>query len=309
MAILPQKLNKGDTIGIISPAGAIKEVFQLEAAIKYFEDRGYKIKLAPHAGDRNAYLAGKDQDRLSDLMDFFTDTEIKAIICSRGGYGSFRLLEKINWGIIRNNPKIFVGYSDITALLNNFVEKSSLVCFHGPLAISDFGAEKINPYTEKVFWEILEGAGLYEYENPVSYQCITRGQAEGVLMGGNLSILCGLLGTSYFPDLAGKIILIEDVGEPLYKIDRMLMQLKLAGVFKRAAGFIFSEFTSIPDTNYNLSPVDIIKEHICGLNIPVGYGFAASHSEQKATLPLGTRYRFDSRDFRLEILEEYLKQI
>lgn len=312
MPVLPQKLKKGDTIGIISPAGIVKDQKLWESTKKYFETKGYKVKIAPHAGDKNAYLAGKDENRFSDLMNFFTDDEIKAIICSRGGYGTFRLLEKIDWEIIRKNPKIFVGYSDITALLNNFVEKAGMIAFHGPLALSDFGVEEINRYTEENFWKILEGNTEipYCFENPLNYECIIAGKTQGKLMGGNLAILCGLLSTPYFPDLSGKILLLEDIGEPLYKIDRMLIQLKLAGVFEKVSGILFAEFTSIvesenPDVN-KLTPVDIIKELTEGLNIPIGYGFAASHSAQKATLPLGVRYNFDSADFRLEIIENYL---
>lgn len=313
MPILPQKLKKGDTIGIISPAGAVKETNLWKPAIKYFENKGYKVKTAPHAGNKKAYLAGNDSDRLSDLMEFFADDEIKAVICSRGGYGTFRLLEKIDWRIIRQNPKIFVGYSDITALLNNFVEKSGIVAFHGPLALSDFGVEKINKYTDENFWEVLEGKAKipYKYKNPLNYSCIIPGEAQGELMGGNLAVLCGLLGTPYFPDLQGKILLLEDIGEPLYKIDRMLVQLKLAGVFEKVSGILFAEFTSIvesdnPEVN-KLTPLDIVKELTYGLNIPAGYGFNASHGEQKATLPLGIRYSFDSDNFKLEIIEEYIK--
>ena len=312
MPVFPKKLKKGDTIGIISPAGAVKDEKLWASAIKYFENKGYKVKTAPHAGDKKAYLAGKDEDRLSDLINFFKDDEIKAVICSRGGYGTYRLLEKIDWEIIKNNPKIFVGYSDITALLNNFTEKSGLVCFHGPLALSDFGKEEINKYTEENFWEILEGKAEipYSFENPVNYECIIPGQAQGESAGGNLTVLCGLLGTPYFPDLKGKILLLEDLEEPLYKIDRMLMQLKLAGVFEKVSGILFGEFTSIiesenPDVN-KLTPVDIIKELTEDLNIPVGYGFAASHAVQKATLPLGVKYNFDSQNFKLEIVENYL---
>lgn len=313
MPILPQKLKKGDTIGIISPAGAVKESNLWETTVKYFENKGYKIKIAPHAGDRSTYLAGKDSDRLSDLMEFFKDEEIKAIICSRGGYGTFRLLEKINLEVVRQNPKIFVGYSDITALLNNFVEKSGIVTFHGALALSDFGIKQVNKYTEENFWKILEGKAEipYKYENPISYTCINPGSVQGVLMGGNLAVLCGLLGTPYFPSFQNKILLIEDIGEPLYKIDRMLMQLKLAGVFKKVSGLLFGEFTSIiesdnPEVN-KLTPVDIVKELTEGLNIPIGYGFSASHGAHKATLPLGVKYSFDSSNFKLEILEDYLR--
>jgi len=313
MPVLPQKLHKGDTIGIISPAGAVKDEILWEPTIQYFENKGYKVKISPHAGDKNTYLAGKDEDRLSDLINFFKDDEVKAIICSRGGYGAFRLLEGIDWEIIRKNPKIFVGYSDITALLNNFTEKSGLVCFHGPLALSDFGKKEINSYTEENFWKILEGniEIPYKFENPLDYKCIISGKTRGELMGGNLAILCGLMGTPYFPNLQGKILLLEDIGEPLYKIDRMLMQLKLAGVFKKVAGILLGEFTSIVDADTTetnkLTPVDIIKELTEGLNIPVGYGFTSSHADQKATLPLGVKYNFDSCNFKLEIIEEYLR--
>ncbi|OGH95836.1 MAG: hypothetical protein A2039_08960 [Candidatus Melainabacteria bacterium GWA2_34_9] len=312
MPILPEKLKKGDTIGIISPAGAVKDQNLWNTTIEYFENKGYKIKIATHANDKNTYLAGKDETRLSDLIDFFKDEEIKAIICSRGGYGTFRLLEKIDWEIIKQNPKIFVGYSDITALLNNFVEKSGMIAFHGPLALSDFGVEQINKYTEESFWRILEGKAEipYSFQNPLNYKCILPGKTQGVLMGGNLAVLCGLLGTPYFPDLSGKILLLEDVGEPLYKIDRMLMQLKLAGVFEKVSGILFGEFTAIieaetPDVN-KLTPVDIIKELAKELNIPIGYGFTASHSSHKATLPLGIKYNFESTDFKFEIIENYV---
>lgn len=313
MPILPEKLKKDDTIGIISPAGAVKDNKLWEFTIKYFENQGYKVKIAPHAGDKNAYLAGKDEDRLFDLINFFKDDEIKAIICSRGGYGTFRLLEKIDWEIIKQNPKIFVGYSDITALLNNFVEKSGLVCFHGPLALSDFGGEEINKFTEENFWQILEGhiEIPYSFKNPINYECIIPGKVESVLMGGNLAILCGLLGTPYFPNLEEKILFLEDVGEPLYKIDRMLMQLKLAGVFEKVSGILFGEFTSIIDSDNTevnkLRSVNIIKELTDGLKIPVGYGFSASHAVQKTTLPLGVKYNFDSCDFSLKLVENYIK--
>lgn len=312
MPILPQKLKKGDTIGIISPAGAVKDEKSWDFAKKYFENKGYKVKIAFHADNKNSYLAGKDADRLSDLINFFKDDEIKAIICSRGGYGTFRLLEKIDWEIIKNNPKIFVGYSDITALLNNFVEKSGIVAFHGPLALSDFGVEEINKYTEENFQKIIEGKAEipYKFENKLNYECIIAGKTQGELLGGNLTILCGLLGTPYFPELQGKILLLEDIGEPLYKIDRMLMQLKLAGIFEKVSGILFAEFTSIIEAETagvnKLTPVDIIKELTKGLNIPIGYGFNASHGKQKATLPLGVKYSFDSCDFKLEIIENYL---
>lgn len=314
MPILPQRLKKGDTIGIISPAGAIKDCEAADLVRNYFVSKGYNTKIAPHACDKKTYLAGEDKYRLSDLMDFFADAQIKAIICFRGGYGTFRLLEKIDWELIQKNPKIFVGYSDITSLLNNFVQKSGVICFHGPMGLPDFGISQPDKHTEENFWNIIEGKLKipYSYENIIDYQCINPGKTEGILMGGNLSILCGLLGTDYFPDLDSKILLLEDVGEPLYKIDRMLMQLKLAGVLDKVSGVLFAEFTSVtesgdPEVN-KLTPLDIIKELFDEFNIPIGYGFPASHSTVKNTLPLGVKYYFNSEEFKLEIIEDYLSE-
>lgn len=310
--ILPQKLNPGDTIGIISPAGAVKKEADWDKVKSFFAQKGYKVKISSHSKDKKAYLAGEDSNRLQDLMDFFRDDEVKAIMCSRGGYGTYRLLENIEYEVIRQNPKIFVGYSDITALLCNFLEKSNLVTFHGPLALSDFGVDVVDEYTKNNFFEILEGKAniSYSYSNPLNYECINAGEAEGVLIGGNLTVLCGLLGTPYFPDLTGKILLLEDVAEPLYKIDRMLTQLKLAGVFNRISALLFGEFTSIPESSDpdidKLTSADVIKDILGEVNIPVGIGFPASHGKIKATLPVGVRYYFNSQDFKLEIREKYL---
>ncbi len=293
MKTKPEKLNPGDTIGIISPAGAIKETEQFHRAVKYFETKGYKVKIASHALDKNDYLAGADADRLNDLIEFFKDPQIKAIICSRGGYGSLRILDKIP-----DLPqKIFIGFSDITALLNNF----NFVTFHGPLFVFDFGKNQINAYTEEIFWEIITGRVKipYSYANPYEYHCITPGQAEGELVGGNLAIICGLMGTPYALDFTDKILLIEDTGEPHYKIDRMLAQLRLAGVFNKIAGLLFAEFTDI-------KALELIKEYCKDFTIPVGYGFPAGHSEKKATLPLGVRYIFDSKKFKLILKEDYI---
>lgn len=311
MLIKPKKIQPGDTIGIISPAGAVKDDSKWRIAVNFLESLGYKVKISTNAKNKKAYLAGNDEDRLFDLMSFFEDAEIKAIFCSRGGYGTYRLLSKINYEKIKNNPKIFVGYSDITALLLNFMEKSGIITFHGPLAISDFGTLNINNYTANQFFNILENNIKipYSFSNLVDYECIIPGKTEGKLIAGNLTVLLGLLGTPYFPDLKNKILLLEDVGEPLYKIDRMLMQLKLAGIFEQISGLLFGEFTSItPSENPEvdkISPKDIIKEIIKDINIPVGYGFSASHADLKSTLPLGVKYHFNSEDFQLVLLEEY----
>ncbi len=310
MKIKPEKLKKGDTIGIISPAGVVKDQKMLENAVNYFESQGYKVKTAPHVLDKEAYLAGKDAQRLSDLENMFCNDEVNAILCSRGGYGSFRILNDINYDLVRNNPKIFVGYSDITALLVNFYQKSGLVGFHGPLFVSDFGRDNVNEYTEKVFWQVLRSKNtenFSDFHNPVEYHCLKPGKVQGELIGGNLAIMCGLLGTPFMPDISGKILFLEDIGEPLYKIDRMITRLKLAGVFEKISGLLFTEFTSVTGTDNNeLTLLDLLLDLAGDLKIPAGYGFPAGHGEMKATLPLGVEYFFDSKDFQLRLIEDYL---
>lgn len=310
--IKPKKLKRGDTIGIISPAGAVDNQEQWLLMKNYFINKGYSVKIALHAKDSNGYLAGLDENRANDLMDMFEDKSIDAILCARGGYGTYRILPKIDFEIIKRNPKIFVGYSDITALLNTFTYKSDMVTFHGPLATPDFGSENIFDYTEAYFFDVLEGKlkTPYSYTNILDYHCINAGEAQGQLIGGNLTIFAGMLGTPYFPDVKGKILLLEDVGEPLYKIDRLIMQLKLSGVLDQISGLLFSEFTSMIQSELNninkTSPIDIIKELTAGLDIPIGYGFPASHRNNKVTLPFGVEYYFNSKDFQLSIMEDYL---
>ncbi|MDD3149892.1 MAG: LD-carboxypeptidase [Candidatus Gastranaerophilales bacterium] len=304
MSKKPLSLKKGDTIGVVSPAGAVKENYQIQLknAVNFFERKGYKIKIAPHAFDKSNYLAGKDENRLNDLMNFFVDEKIKAIMCTRGGYGTYRLLNKIDYEIIKNNPKIFIGYSDITALHCAFYKYANLQTFHGPLFLSDFGNEENDEYTVNNFFEILEGKieYPYNYENPVEYTCINEGTVTGELFGGNLTVLTGLLGTPYFPNLKNKILLLEDVAEPCYKIDRMLTQLSLAGILKDIKGILFSQFTRMEDKEILFPTLKNMAEN---LKIPVGYGFCASHDKTKATLPLNAKYYFNSSDFELKLLK------
>ena len=310
--IKPKKLQKGDTIGIISPAGVVYNNNNWDSAISFFEKRGYKVKISSHSKDRHYYLAGKDQHRAQDLTEFFEDRDVKAILCSRGGYGTYRILDLINYKKIEQNPKIFVGYSDITALLLAFYQKADLLTFHGPLFLSDFGKKELNGHTIQNFFEILEGKASipYLFKNPLEYKCIKSGEAKGGLISANLSVLCGLLGSPYFPDLKGKILLLEDVGEKLYKIDRMILQLKLSGVFNQISGLLFGEFTSMVKTNTEeidkLEPIDLIKDLTKENNIPVGYGFSSGHGEFKSTLPVNVNCYFNSSNFTLEILEPYL---
>ncbi len=306
--IKPKNLKSGDTIGILSPSGAINPITDLNIIKEYFEKKGYKVKLGKFIFDQKKYLAGTDEKRAEDLTDFFTNDEISAILCTRGGYGSVRLTKYLDFNIIKQNPKIFVGYSDITFLLNTINKLTGMICFHGPFALSDFGVENICEYTEKNFFEILEGKAElpFKYKNNEETFCIKSGKCQGELIGGNFAVFQTLIGTRYMPDINNKILLLEDINEPLYKLDRMLMHLKTAGVFDKISGLLFAGCADIVDEKVDLTALidEITKEY----DFPVAYGFPAGHDKSKATLPLGARYKFNASDSSLTLAEDYLSR-
>jgi len=286
-------LKPGDTIAIISPAGPIKDVQALNNAVSYLESKGYKVKVAPNALLREEYLAGDDDFRSADLLGAFGNPEIKAILCSRGGYGCARFLDRISDDFIEENRKIFLGHSDITVLLNNF----SIPTFHAPMAVGDFGTDEVDALTEKSFFEVINGIKApYLYEAKKDFKVINSGKAQGKLIGGNLSVLVSLLGTKYTPDFEGKILLLEDLNEPLYKLDRMLTQLRLAGVFKQISGLVVADF----------GETDVSMEFLRSFvpKKPAFYGFYASHDKSKYTLPLGARYSMSADEGTLELIED-----
>lgn len=286
-------LKQGDNVAIISPAGSIKDDKKLNKAIIYFESKGYKVKVFTNALAKEDYLAGNDDLRLADLHEAFENPEINAILCSRGGYGCMRLLDKINYDLITKNPKIFLGHSDITAFLNTF----PIPTFHSPMAVFDFGVDEVDSFTEKSFFEVIQGVKApYIYEGRDDFKVVNQGKAQGELIGGNLSVLTSLLGTSYAPNFKNKILLLEDVNEPLYKIDRMLTQFKLAGVFEHIAGLVVADFgeTDIPS--------EFLKDFFP--KKPAFSGFYASHSQSKYTLPLGLEYILDADKGTLTLIED-----
>lgn len=297
----PKSLQKGDTIAIISPSGYVSYPEKFETAKKYFEEKGFGVKIFPNAKNHNGYLAGTDEQRISDLENAFEDKEVKAILTSRGGYGATRILDKINYEIIKNNPKIFCGYSDITAFHSAIYKKTGLITFHAPFALADFGAENVDKYTEENFWKtITENNTDTPVNNAFWYDCINGGTLEGELVGGNLCVLTSLLGSGFEPDFEDKILYIEDVNEPLYKIDRMLSQLKLCGVFEKIKGLLVGYFSS-DEEDFRNKVINLLKE----LDIPCGYGFSASHELKKATLPLNVNYRVNFSSGEVKIEDRY----
>lgn len=281
--IKPKNLKQGGTISIIAPAGAV-DFDKIGAAKKNFEQKGYKVKLGKNIFRAQNYLAGSDEQRLDDLHEAFSDSEVDAIVCARGGYGALRLIDKIDYELIRNNPKIFCGYSDISILTSMFLKKSGLISLHGAMAQSDFGSDEINEYTKESFWRALSGI----YSDIVPADSVVYGKSEkcvkGIFFGGNLSTLASLCGVDFVP-AKDFIFFAEDLNEPLYKIDRYFTQLFNAQNFKANIKAILAGdfFDSGDKKEFNALLEEISDKY----NIPVIGGYPFSHSDRKATVPVG----------------------
>ncbi len=293
--IKPPRLRPEDLIGIISPAGPVDES-ELQPDLELLESSGFRIHVAPHVYDRHDYLAGDDEARLSDLHAMFKDRKIKAIFCARGGYGTLRLLDKIDYDLIREHPKIIVGYSDITALLMAINKKTGLVTFHGPMVR---GFSSLHSSSRKGLFKLISSDQPVSF-NPIAGNSLISGRAKGPLMGGNLSLICYVVGTSFLPSLAGCILFIEDKGEPLYRIDRMLTHLSLAGQLKGIAGLIGGEFIECGDPS---AVDDLLNTAASDLRIPLITGFPVGHGMTNLALPLGIPARLDADSMTLSTLE------
>ncbi len=295
--IKPKKLIKGDTIGILSVSGSIDNKNNLYKSKKYFENKGFKVVLSENIFDNIDGISGSVQTRLKNLHSFFSNENIDAIFCARGGFGTLKLVNYIDYELIKNNPKIFVGFSDITNLNAMFYKKSNLLTFYGPMPYVDF-VDEIDEYTEKMFFDTLNG-NLLSYKAS-KLKIYNEGLAKGVLFGGNLSTLASLCGVSFIPN-QDFILFIEDWHDPTYKIDRMLTQLFNIKQFEdNIKGIVVGEFLSIEETQYfdNIF-FDIAKKY----NIPIASGFKISHGKQKMTLPYGVQCQFDTKKGEIKMLE------
>ncbi|MEO1431883.1 MAG: LD-carboxypeptidase [Cyanobacteria bacterium J06633_8] len=300
--IKPPRLKIGDTVGLISPAGIIDSA-DVEEARKIFTSLGLKVKTGRHILDRYGYLAGQDRNRARDVNAMFTDKSVKAIIAMRGGWGGNRILPLLNYNSIRANPKIIMGYSDITSLLLAITARSALVTFHGPVATSTW-----NNFTVKYVKSILFDAEAVTMNNTLvtklQREIITPGKARGRFIGGNLSVINSMLGSSYLPTWKNSILFIEDIGEDVYRVDRMLVQLKNARILNQLSGFVFGQCTrcSMGDEP-SLTLMQVLQEHIRPLNIPAWYGSMIGHIRNKFTLPLGVKVEIDANSGTIKMLE------
>jgi muramoyltetrapeptide carboxypeptidase len=301
--IKPQKLKSGSVIGIVAPASASVDPIHLENGVRYLEKNGYRVELSKNLGKINGYLAGTDQERADDLNSMFKNKNVSAIFCVRGGYGASRILDKLNYKIIKSNPKIFVGYSEITALQMSIFQKTGLITFAGPMIATDFGND-VSSFTEDFFWKIISSnkkIGRLNFPDDMKLASITKGGASGRIIGGNLSVFSALAGTQYFPDLKGRILMLEDVDELPYKIDRLLNQLRLMKIFKQVKGVILGRFVDCYEhdtSKRTLTLGEVMEDYFKNLKIPVLYTFPHGHIKDKVTVPFGINVKMNaSRGF------------
>ena len=317
MPIKPQRLNYGDTIGIIAPASAPPDPKNIERSVAVLERLGFKPKLAPNVRKRWGFLAGNDRERASDLMKMFTDRKVKAIICLRGGYGTSRLLPLLDYSAIRANPKIFVGYSDITSLHCAFLVKSNLVSFHGPMLNSDFARKDFPDFTLqsclKTLMQPIAPGHLCEGYKRKTITNLRHGIVSGPLMGGNLTLLCATLGTPYQPTFKNRILFFEDLDEAPYRFDRQLTQLRNAGLLQQVVGIAIGINVNCHDPKakgaqeYHQSLEDVFQERLLPLKVPIVVGLPFGHTPLNATLPVGVRVTLDAVKGDLVITEPAVK--
>lgn len=302
-----KRLNLGDTIGLTAPSSPAKLEI-VPDAIRAVEELGFKVKMGESCyAEYGGYLAGTPELRAKELNEFFADPQIDAIFCLRGGYGSPQLLQHLDYQNIIQNPKLFIGYSDITALHIALLQNSGLATVHGPMAASDL-ARDCTDYTRDSLLQVLttpDPIGKIQNPDGFTIEQLVEGVAEGEIVGGNLALVSALMGTPYELDTKGKLLFLEDVGEEPFKVDRMLTQLALAGKIEDSAGIILGTFTECESPNYShgFDMIDVFKNIIAPFGKPTIYNVQAGHCDIKMTLPFGVKARMNATNKEL-IIEE-----
>lgn len=317
--VKPNRLHLGDTIGLIAPGWLITEA-QLNESIEQIKQFGYVPFYSQRILGVNGYFSGTDKERAADLNEMFLNPHVKAIFCVNGGYGCTRILNLLDYKGIEKNPKILVGFSDISALLNAIHLKTHLVTFHGPYSrtikydynSTQFNSVVVNPTSTYVIESSEEDFLKSTEKTEYSRYTITSGNVTGQLIGGNLTIITSLIGTDYQLDFTNKIVFLEDVGEEPYRIDRMLTQLIEAGQLQKAAGIAFGIFQDCEKSDITYAPnsfllKEVIDERIKPLNIPAVYGLSFGHNKNNFTIPIGVKAKLDADAKTIELLETAVK--
>ncbi|RMD50336.1 MAG: LD-carboxypeptidase [Ignavibacteria bacterium] len=305
--IHPPKLKKGDVVGLVTPGSYITED-ELNDAKRNITNLGLIPFHTENVLAKDGYLAGSDELRAKDFNSMIYDRDVKAIWAVRGGYGCARILDKIDYNALAKNPKVVIGYSDITALLYGIFSQTGLVCFHGPVGISTFDEFSVNNLKPLLFGRSknLKLKPADKFDSP---EIIRTGLAEGRLVGGNLSLIISTIGTKYDLDYKNKIVFIEEINEEPYRIDRMLTHMIQAEKFDGAAGIALGRFVKCEvkekspefDSSFNLK--EVLFDRLYSLNIPVVYGLSFGHIDNKITLPFGAKAKLDVKNFEITLLE------
>lgn len=300
----PPRLRPGDVVGLVNPAGATWNPVDVDIVRETFEALGLRVRVGLHVLDRYGYLAGRDEDRAADVNRMFADPEVKGIVCIRGGWGCARILPLLDYDAVRQNPKVLLGYSDITALHMGIHARTGLVTFHGPVGIARWSSFNVDWLRRVLF----EGEAV-TFENDVAFdpaqtlvqrenrnRLLSPGVARGRLLGGNLTVLSAIVGSRYLPDFTGCVLFLEDVEEAPYRIDRMLTQLKLAGILDAAAAVVFGRCTDCdPGAGYgSLTLDDVLVDHLLPLGVPAWHGAQIGHIDKQFTLPVGAEVEVDA---------------
>ncbi|MEM3655686.1 MAG: LD-carboxypeptidase [Thermoprotei archaeon] len=310
--LLPPRLKKGDVIQVVTPASPV-DLDRLKRGVRFLNELGFRVRLGRVVRRLfgGSMISAPDDERRMELEEAFADRSVKCVIASRGGYGTLRLLASLDYALIRENPKITVGYSDLTALINTINTMTGLVTFHGPMVAVDFGSDKPSAYTLEWFQKATMGEKpIGVVEQPNGYlRCVVEGSGKGLIVGGNLSLLTSLLGTPYEPNFEGKIVLIEEVDEDPYKVDGMLTHLILNGSIKKASGIVFSKCVNCPPperagkTINAVSVEEVVCERLKQIGVPSVYGFNAGHLPDIPTLPIGVEGELNASEGLFSVTE------
>ena len=308
----PKPLRRGDTIGLVGISGAMHEPeTKFDKMLAAIDALGYKVIIADSCREEYGYLSGTDESRAKGLNQMFRDDRVDAVVCMRGGYGVARMLDYVDFDVIRANPKIVLGYSDITALHTAIHQKVGMVTIHGPMP--DRAWMEFNDFNrESMLRALTSTEPLGRLENPpdIEPRCIVPGRCEGQLVGGNLTLIASACGTPYALNAEGKVLLLEDVDEYIYRLDSMLTQIRLAGLFDQCVGVVLGGFTNCIEEyeRYALHLEDIIRDIIVPAGKPVLANMSIGHTEYKITVPLGVRCAVDAEAGTLVMTEAALEE-
>ncbi|MDZ7773963.1 MAG: LD-carboxypeptidase [Balneolaceae bacterium] len=300
----PPALRPGDTIGLVSPASALPEQAEYDRVLQRVRDLGYRVREGAHARNTWGNFGGTDRERANDLHAMFRDPKVDAVMAFRGGWGSARILPLLDFSLIVSHPKALIGFSDITSLLMAVYARTGMVTFHGPVGRSEW-----TPFTTGCFHRVLRQGGTgalagADAGDKGEVRTLREGRAEGVLLGGNLSVLTAMAGTGWLPDFEGAVLFLEEVGEDYYRIDRMLTQLGQTGLLKGLAGFAFGRCASCERGTPRAHGLrEVLEQHLLPLGIPAVMGLPFGHVDHSLTIPVGVRARLDAGTGTLELLE------